>query len=541
LSVALVSDVPEEGRVKKNGREVMEILEAYDKTGCAHSAAALAGCDPKTVRRLVARREAGLGADAPVARDRLADGFKEVVAQMVDQSEGKIRADKVHERLAAMGYAGSERTTRRAVAGAKAGWRVANAREVMPWITVPGMWVQFDWGKGPAVFDVSGRVRATVLFVAWVAWSRFRVVIPCWDQTSATLAGCLDSMFRLVGGVPDYVLTDNAKTVTVEHIAGMPVRNPGIVELGRHYGTVFCTCVPYDPQSKGGVEASVRLAKADLLPKKANLRGDYNSVAGLAEAWAAFMARVNGRPHSETRRRPAEMLDAERAFLHPVPGEPHTAALGQSRLVGADQTISLGSVRYSVPPELRGQRVWARLQGSEVVVCADARSLPLVPSWAEGRGIVEVARHKVSTPGNPRIELSHYPDHPQNPDGTPLVRGPKPSSALETAFLQIGPGAELWLSGACASGAERIKEKMRSIADLAALRGTDLADRALEAAAVSGRYGTGDVESIAEYVSAGGGSARAAAPAAGLEASSTQPGTGGWDGFVTTTLDGGSL
>jgi len=29
----------------------MEILEAYDLTGCAHSAAELAGCDSKTVRR----------------------------------------------------------------------------------------------------------------------------------------------------------------------------------------------------------------------------------------------------------------------------------------------------------------------------------------------------------------------------------------------------------------------------------------------------------------------------------------------------------
>ena len=39
-----------EGPVKKDDREVMEILEAFDLTGCAHSAAALAGCDPKTVR-----------------------------------------------------------------------------------------------------------------------------------------------------------------------------------------------------------------------------------------------------------------------------------------------------------------------------------------------------------------------------------------------------------------------------------------------------------------------------------------------------------
>ncbi|MBK8460194.1 MAG: hypothetical protein IPL43_08415 [Micropruina sp.] len=41
------------------------------------------------------------------------------------------------------------------------------------------------------------------------------------DQTSESLATCLTSMFRLVGGVHrDYVLTDNAKTVTVQHCRG---------------------------------------------------------------------------------------------------------------------------------------------------------------------------------------------------------------------------------------------------------------------------------------------------------------------------------
>ena len=58
----------------KSGREIMEILEAYDLTGCAHSAAQLAGTDRETVLRYVALREAG---DDPAARQRprSADAF----------------------------------------------------------------------------------------------------------------------------------------------------------------------------------------------------------------------------------------------------------------------------------------------------------------------------------------------------------------------------------------------------------------------------------------------------------------------------------
>ena len=65
--------------MKKSDREIMEILEAFDATGCAHSAARLAGVDPKTVRRYVDAREAGRPLDGPVARPKLIDPFLRTV------------------------------------------------------------------------------------------------------------------------------------------------------------------------------------------------------------------------------------------------------------------------------------------------------------------------------------------------------------------------------------------------------------------------------------------------------------------------------
>ena len=44
--------------------------------------------------------------------------------------------------------------------------------------------------------------------------------------------------------------------MTVEHVAGIPVRNRAAVEFGRHYGLTGATCVPYDPASKGGSEST---------------------------------------------------------------------------------------------------------------------------------------------------------------------------------------------------------------------------------------------------------------------------------------------
>ena len=89
-----------------------------------------------------------------------------------------------------MGYMGSERTTRRAVAGAKRRWRVQHGRRTRPWVVEPGLWMQWDYGDGPKVAG-----RSTVLFCAWLAWSRFRVVLPL-DRTMASVVMGLDRALR---------------------------------------------------------------------------------------------------------------------------------------------------------------------------------------------------------------------------------------------------------------------------------------------------------------------------------------------------------
>jgi len=525
--------------VKKSDREIMEILEAFDATGCAHSAARLACVDAKTVRSYVAARDAGRPVSGPGRRERIIDRYLPKIEEWVDRSEGAIRADKVHERLVVLGFDGDERTTRRAVAEAKARWRAGHRRTYRPWIAEPGMWLQFDWGWGPRVPGADGAARATLLFCAWLAWSRFRVVIPTWDRTLPTLIACLDATLRRLGGAPTYALTDNEKTVTVEHVAGIPVRHPDLVAAGRHYGMAVHTCVPFDPESKGGAEATVRIAKADLVPTEANLRAEYVSFAELATACNSFCEHVNTRPHRETARSPAASLDVERHRLHTLPGAPHTLALGTTRAVNTDQTIRFGSVRYSTPPGLVGEQVWVRADGDELVVVADLNAVPVRTAWAEAQGavgLVEVARHRLSTPGRPRIDLGHYPDHPQAPDGGPRTPRPRATTPAEKVFLALGPGAHAWLVEAAAVGAQRVRAKMADAVELAALVGAPAVDAALGIAAAAGRFAEADLLAIVEHRAAG---ASGADLVIADETHSVQPGTASWAGFTTTARPSG--
>jgi transposase len=182
--------------------QIMEILEAYDLTGSYRAAAKLVGCDHHTVRRYVELRTQGNPRPAQVVKARAIDEHLAKIEEMVENSRGRIRADKVHERLQALGFRGH-----------------------------------------------------------------------------ATL--------RRLGGVPTYALTDNEKTVTAEHIARIAVRNPLIVDVGRHYGLAVRTCVPADPQTKGGSESTVRIAKADLVPTQANLLEQYRTFGALEVACRA--------------------------------------------------------------------------------------------------------------------------------------------------------------------------------------------------------------------------------------------------------------
>ena len=491
----------------KSGREIMEIFEAFDLTGTAWSAAQLTGCDAKTVTRYVAVRDAGGDPLARAARPRLIDPFMAKIEELVDRSKGKIRADVAHRKITTMGYRGSERSTRRAVAEVKEAWRAGRRRRYRPWIPEPGMWLQWDWGDGPQI-----RSRKTQLFSAWLAWSRFRVVIPAWDQQLGTLTWCIDQALRQAGGAPTYLLTDNPRTVTVDHVAGIPVRHPEMVALGRHYGCKVQTCVPFDPESKGGVEATVKIAKADLVPSDANLLPAYRSFGELEEACRQFCDRVNARVHRETAAAPLARLAAGREMLHPLPDQPHALALGDERLVGDDQTVRFGSVRYSTPPGHAGTRVWCRAAGEELVITART-----------GRGAAEIARHRLSVPGSPQICDEHYPGHPGG--NGPRQPRPRPRTEAEAAFLAIGDGAQRWLAEAAACGAARIRSKMARAVELAAVVGAGRVDAALGLAAIAGRFADGDLASIIDHLAA---ELEIGGVVVADEAHSAQPATSGW-------------
>jgi hypothetical protein len=275
------------------------------------------------------------------------------VEEWVERSKGKVRADVAHEKLLALGYTGSERTTRRAVAQVKKAYRAGRVRVHRPWVTEPGMWLQYDYGDGPVIDGVK-----TVLFVAWLAWSRFRVVLPMRDKTMPSRVRRPGRDVPAAGWGADLCADRQREDRHGRAHRRDPGPQPQLVAFAEHYSVTVHTCVPADPASKGGTESSVKISKADLVPKETNLREEYGSFAELEAACEAFCEKVNTRAHRVTRRAPVEMLAEERAGCTRSRQTCRTRSRSGSpgQVPGNTPMVMFESGQYSVPHQLLGRR-----------------------------------------------------------------------------------------------------------------------------------------------------------------------------------------
>jgi transposase len=463
----------------KSGREQVEIIALYEELGSYRAVAALVGCDHKTAKRYV-ELAGELGQLAPTRRRaRVTDDYGELIAEKVEQTRGRITARRLWRLLRAAGYEGSERSLRRAVAEAKRAFREREAREgrvFRPWRSAPGEWLLCDWGSAGTVETPAGP-RPLSFFGSVLGYSRHRQLTFSCSERFPALAVGLASNLEQLGGVPQKILFDNPKTVTLRDVAGAAVLNPELVRLAAHYRFRPQTTAFYDAPSKGKVEALVRFTKSDLIP--------YDGFSSLDQANAAaraWLEEVNARPHSETRRTPVELLEAERPLLRSLPALRPAVACGEQRKVDRLATVRFASARYSVPHRLVGKRVEVQASDRELTVLHEG---------------VPVAQHPLLGPGECSIEDAHYPSPP--PTGTRPLR---PRSEPERAFLALGEQAERYLRAAAAQGTARLHERIEEALCLAATHGEERARAALGRASEFSRFARGDLEAICDSLGA---------------------------------------
>jgi len=460
-------------------RERMDILSAYREVGSYRSAADICSTTPKTVKRAVLA-DAVKQATAVEVVVHNYDDVRDVVAERVDKTRGRITAKRLLPAAVAAGYDGSDRNFRRLVAEEKRKWRQSNHRGRRPGVWSPGDMLVIDWGE----------IGSLSVFCAVLAWSRWRFVHFADNQRAETTCGALAACFEALGGVPATVLSDRMGCLKSATVAGLVVPTADYVRVAIHYGFRPDFCEGHDPESKGLVENLVGYVKSDLMIP-AEL-----TVADLAAANAAgivWRAEVNAAVHSEISAVPDERLAVERDLLRALPSL--RARIGKQVLRKVDRLscVRFGSARYSVPTHHIGRQVEVRVADGAVHVVL--------------LGAV-IAEHLVVSPGETSINDDHY----GGPRPTP-ARAVRPKTTAEIAFCALGPAAVAFIKAAAAAGNSKLGGDLDELAALEAAHGRDALIAALERAVTFGRHRASDVRSI---LAAGTGVARPASPGEAL-------------------------
>jgi transposase len=442
----------------------MDIIAAYREAGTFRGAAEIAGTTHKTVKRVIARHEAGGARPARVPRGRNYDGVAVLVAGRVEKTAGRISAKRLLPAARAAGYAGSDRNFRRLVSEQKALWRREHHRGRRPAVWSPGEHVVIDWGAEGGLH----------VFCAVLAWSRFRFVRFAGDERAETTLALLAECFEVLGGVPGKVLADRMGCLKGGVVANVVVPAGQYVRFAAHYGFRPDFCEAADPESKGIVENLVGYAKTDLMVAQA----PFGDLAAANAAAAAWCAEVNGVAHSEICAVPSERLVTERELLAPLPSL--RASLGKmvTRKVDRLSCVRFGSARYPVPVRLIGSQVQLRTDGGRLLAIVDSA------------GAV-VAEHVLVAPGEASVRDEHY----GGPRAAPR-RAARPKTAAEKEFCSLGPVAEAFITGAAAAGSTRLGTDLAELNTLRAAHGDQDFLAALDRAVAFCRWRPADVRSI---------------------------------------------
>ncbi|MGH9157111.1 MAG: IS21 family transposase [Acidimicrobiales bacterium] len=466
----------------KSARERMDIIAAYHAVGSYRGAAEMCGTCHKTVRRIIERHEAG---EAPPAvkreRGHNYDGVRDLVAQRVKATGGRITAKRLLPEAVTAGYEGSARNFRRLVRKAKNAWRAEHHRGRRPAVWTPGETVVIDWGAEDGLH----------VFCAVLAWSRFRFVRFADNERAATTLSFLAECFEELGGVPRVVLSDRMGCLKGGVAAGVVIPTPEYVRLATHYGFRPDFCEGADPESKGIVEHLVGYSKSDLVVPQGLSAVDLPAANEAARGWCA---EVNGLVHTEIVAVPAERLVAEREVLRGLPSLRPRIGRVVTRKVDKLSCVRFASARYSVPNRLIGRRVEVLAGGARVKVL-DRDEI--------------VADHLAVLPGEASIIDDHYggarPPAPR--------RAVRPKTKAEKAFCALGPVAEAFIKGAAAAGVTKLPGEIAELVALEAAHGREALVAALERAVAFGRFRAGDVRSI---LAAGAGAPQPSAPGEAL-------------------------
>jgi len=173
--------------------------------------------------------------------------------------------------------------------------------------------------------------------------------------------------FEHLGGVTEITVPDNLKSGVTSPCRYEPDVNKSYADMATFYGTAVIPARVRKPQDKAKVETGVQIVEREVL---APLR-DYTffSLAELNKAIRERLELVNKRPFQKLDGSRVELFEElDKPALKPLPSRRYEFAEFRTATVNIDYHIDVLGHYYSVPYELKGQKVDVRLTARMVEV-----------------------------------------------------------------------------------------------------------------------------------------------------------------------------
>ena len=385
------------------------------------------GCRMIAVRLGVHRRKVhrALFSEQPPRRSGRTRG------SIIDDSRGwllaklglypELTAARLHRMLREQGFTGGYSLVKQTVANLRP--RLKPVHHTLHFAA--GDCAQADWGVWTAA-DVPGGRRRLSFFVMTLCHSRMLYAELFYGESLEFWLAAHRNAFEFFGGVPARVMVDNCKTAVIRPRRGdaEPELNGDYAAFADHYGFKIDACTPHRPNEKGRVERSVGYLRSDFFAgREATVPEALNPAL---RHWLETIANV--RMHRVTGRRPAELFaEAEKAMLRPLPGVPHLGAAISGCVANSCCRITVGSNRYSVPPEFASTRLVLHTSADRIVLFApDGRFVADHPRcFARNQEIIDPEHEQA---------LRHF------------TRRARDNRQI-TAFLTLGSAAQAFLDG----------------------------------------------------------------------------------------------
>jgi len=328
----------------------------------------------------------------------------------------------------------------------------------------PGECAQVDWGQFGTI-SVGNTRRRLSFFVMVLCYSRMLYVEFTVSETMEHFLACHANAFEFFGGVPERVMVDNLRSAVLRHAMGQaPVFNPRYKDFADHFGFTIRACGVGQAHEKGRVENAVGYIKKNFL---AGLElNDPSAVSSgpncfalvnpAARQWLQTVANV--RIHGTTKRQPAELFQAEKPRLKPLPLQPYDVGVIRQVRASYQFRITLDTNTYSVPAEYAGAALTLKLYPD--VLCLYHQDKL-------------IARHVRSY--DRRRDFEH-PDHPK---ALLAQRRRARDQKLLQRLLSLTPKADRFYQG-LAERRLNILHHVRQIVALAEIYGSERAARAIE-------------------------------------------------------------